>query len=84
MTDRITMNPPISDVVDLASPDDIALADRMRVGREQIVSELRKVIVGQDDVIQQVLMTLFAATAHRGAHPASKTLLRHTWRASST
>ena len=44
------MNPMVSDTVDLQSPDDIALADRMNVGRQQIVTELKKVIVGQDEV----------------------------------
>ena len=33
MSDRATMNPPMTDVVDLDSPDDIALADRMNAGR---------------------------------------------------
>jgi MoxR-like ATPase len=45
--------------IDLDSPDDVALADRMKHGRDQIVSELKKAIVGQDDVVQQVLLTLF-------------------------
>jgi hypothetical protein len=45
----------VSDVVDLDSPDDIALADRMNAGRQQIVTELKKIIVGQDEVISQVL-----------------------------
>ncbi len=44
---------------DLESRDDIALADKMNAGRQQIVSELKKLIVGQDDVINQVLLTLF-------------------------
>jgi MoxR-like ATPase len=34
-------------------------ADRVALGRERILSEIRKVIVGQDDVIDQVLMALF-------------------------
>jgi MoxR-like ATPase len=46
-------------VVDLSSPDDIALADKMNAGRKQIVAELKKIIVGQDEVISQVLTTLF-------------------------
>src|SRR6059036_1212720 len=31
----------------------------MNAGRQQIVTELKKLIVGQDDVISQVLLTLF-------------------------
>ncbi len=80
MTDRITMNPPMTDVVDLESPDDLALADRMKVGRERIVEELRKIIVGQDEVIQQVLMTLFVGgnSLIVGVPGLAKTLLIHT------
>ena len=44
--------------VDIESADDIALADRMNAGRRQIVAELKKLIVGQDEVISQVLLTL--------------------------
>ncbi len=43
----------------LESRDDVALAERMREGRRQILAELRKVIVGQDEVVEQVLLTLF-------------------------
>src|SRR5688500_6765867 len=35
------------------------LAERVQQGREQILTELRKVIVGQDEVVDQVLMALF-------------------------
>ena len=41
------------------SPEDIALADRMNAGRKRIEAELAKLIVGQQDVINQVLLTLF-------------------------
>src|SRR6476469_2396499 len=34
-------------------------AEKVAEGRERILSELRKVIVGQDDVIEQVLIALF-------------------------
>jgi MoxR-like ATPase len=69
-----------TDVVDLESPDDLALAERMKVGREQIVTELRKVIVGQDEVIHQVLLTLFVGgnSLIVGAPGLAKTLLIHT------
>ena len=45
--------------MDLDAPDDVALADQMKAGRDQIISELRKLIIGQEDVISQVLLTLF-------------------------
>jgi MoxR-like ATPase len=34
-------------------------ADRVAEGRERILAELRKVIVGQDEVVEQVLIALF-------------------------
>src|SRR5688572_10066518 len=66
--------------VDLASPDDIALADRMNAGRKAIVTELKKVIVGQDEVISQVLTTLFVGgnSLIVGAPGLAKTLLIYT------
>jgi hypothetical protein len=72
--------PLVSDVVDLDSPDDIALADRMNAGRQQIVTELKKIIVGQDEVVNQVLMTLFVGgnSLIVGAPGLAKTLLIHT------
>ena len=45
--------------VDLESTDDVALADRMNEGRKQIIVELQKRIIGQADVIELVLLTLF-------------------------
>ena len=80
MTDRVLTNTPMSDVVDLESPDDLALADRMRDGRAQVLSELHKVIVGQEEVISQVLNTLFVGgnSLIVGAPGLAKTLLIHT------
>jgi MoxR-like ATPase len=43
----------------LESPDDIALADKMKVGRQQIIAELQKRIIGQADVIELILLSLF-------------------------
>jgi len=45
--------------VDFDSADDIALADKMNGGRKQIIAELQKRIVGQSDVVELVLVTLF-------------------------
>lgn len=66
--------------VHLEGPDDVALADRMKHGREQIIAELRKLIVGQDEVIEQVLLTLFVGgnSLLMGVPGLAKTLLIHT------
>ena len=40
----------------LQAPDDLELADRLKRGRDQILAELRKLIVGQDAVIEQALI----------------------------
>src|SRR6187455_1172532 len=47
------------DTVDLESTEDVALADKMNAGRKQIITELQKKIVGQSEVIELVLLTLF-------------------------
>ncbi len=67
-------------LADLESQDDVALAERMKEGRDQIVAELRKVIVGQDDVVGQVLLTLFVGgnSLIVGVPGLAKTLLIHT------
>jgi len=69
-----------TETVHLESADDIALADKMKEGREKIVSELRKIIVGQDDVVGQVLLTLFVGgnSLIVGVPGLAKTLLIHT------
>src|SRR4249919_3405691 len=41
------------------SAEDIALADRMNAGRKKIVGEMAKLIVGQEEVVNQVMLTLF-------------------------
>jgi MoxR-like ATPase len=75
-----TRHATVSEAVDLQSPDDIALADKMNAGRQQILTELRKVIIGQEDVINQVLMTLFVGgnSLIVGAPGLAKTLLIYT------
>ena len=57
-----------------------AVAERVADGRERILAEIRKVIVGQDDVIEQVLMALFTG-GHcliTGVPGLAKTLLIRT------
>src|SRR5215210_6019263 len=52
--DEMNLNPTMTTAVDIA-----AVAERVALGRERILREIRKVIVGQDEVIDQVLMALF-------------------------
>src|SRR5688500_8457272 len=59
--------------------DDVALADRMKHGRTRIVEELKKLIIGQDEVVNQVLLTLFVGgnSLIVGVPGLAKTLLIH-------
>jgi len=43
----------------MTTTDIAAVADRVSEGRQRILTEIRKVIVGQDDVIDQVLIAIF-------------------------
>ncbi len=65
--------------VQLDNPDDVALADKLKSGREQMISELRKLIVGQEEVIEQVLLSLFVGgnSLLIGVPGLAKTLLIH-------
>ena len=67
-------------VVTMDSPEDIALADRMNAGRKKIETELAKLIVGQADVVNQVLLTLFVGgnSLIVGVPGLAKTLLIRT------
>jgi MoxR-like ATPase len=66
--------------VTMDSPEDIALADRMNAGRKRIEAELAKLIVGQQDVVNQVLLTLFVGgnSLIVGVPGLAKTLLIRT------
>ena len=70
----------VTNPVDLDSPDDVALADRMKSGRDRIIAELRKAIVGQEEVVNQVLLTLFTGgnSLIVGVPGLAKTLLIYT------
>ncbi len=62
-----------------APPDDLRTAERLRAGYSQILAELRKVIVGQEDVIEQVFIALVAGgnCLLVGVPGLAKTLLIH-------
>jgi MoxR-like ATPase len=66
--------------VSLDAPDDIALADRLRAGQQQIIAELGKLIIGQEHVVEQALTALFAGgnCLIVGVPGLAKTLLIHT------
>ena len=65
---------------DLESPDDIAVADKLKNGRQEILAELHKLIVGQHEVIEQALLTLFVGgnSIIVGVPGLAKTLLIQT------
>ncbi len=48
------------DAAGIETPDDIALVNKMQQGRDQIIQEIRKVIIGQEEVIDELLIALFA------------------------
>src|SRR5215217_8155286 len=79
---RLTMTAitPQANVAALENSDDIALADRMRDGRRQMLSELRKLIVGQEEAIEQAIVAMFAGgnCLIVGVPGLAKTLLIHT------
>ncbi len=65
--------------VRLDDANDVALADRLKSGREQMIGELRKLIIGQEEVIDQVLLSLFVGgnSLIIGVPGLAKTLLIH-------
>jgi MoxR-like ATPase len=66
--------------VRMDSPEDIALADKMNAGRKRVEAELAKLIVGQQEIINQVLLTLFVGgnSLIVGVPGLAKTLLIRT------
>src|SRR5678815_3454529 len=62
------------------SPEDIALADKMNAAKQKIIAELAKLIVGQGDVVHQVMLTLFVGgnSLIVGVPGLAKTLLIRT------
>ena len=74
------MNTLTHDTVKMDSPDDIALADKMNAARGQIITELKKLIVGQDETVNLILLSLFVGgnSLIVGVPGLAKTLLIRT------
>ena len=65
------------EVLEIENQDDVALVKRMQEGRDQIVAEIKKVIVGQEDIIDELLIALFGGghVLVTGVPGLAKTLL---------
>jgi MoxR-like ATPase len=63
----------------LESDDDLELAEKLKQGHERILGELRKAIIGQDSVVEQLLLSLFVGgnSLILGVPGLAKTLLIH-------
>jgi MoxR-like ATPase len=63
-----------------ASDDDLALAERLKRGYEDVRKEIAKLIIGQDDVVELVLLSLFTGgnSLIVGVPGLAKTLLINT------
>src|SRR6266436_244225 len=74
---NIIEDPKTEDLIPPSHQVDRETVERLTAGRDQIIAELAKVIVGQHDVIEQILITLLAG-GHcliTGAPGLAKTLL---------
>jgi MoxR-like ATPase len=60
--------------------DDVILAERLKAGRDRILTEMRKLIVGQDEVVEQLLLSVFVGgnSLIVGVPGLAKTLLIQT------
>ncbi|HYD53240.1 MAG TPA: MoxR family ATPase [Gemmatimonadaceae bacterium] len=72
-------SPPTTSTPTTLPTDDAALAERLTAGRDAIIRELRKLIVGQDEAIELVLLSLFTGgnSLIVGVPGLAKTLLVH-------
>lgn len=68
------------DTAALEATDDAVLAERMAQGATRVRAELGKLIIGQQDVIEHMLLTLFVGgnSLLIGVPGLAKTLLVHT------
>jgi MoxR-like ATPase len=66
--------------VALETQDDIALADRLKTAHANITREMRKLIIGQEEPIEQVLLSLFVGgnSIITGVPGLAKTMIIHT------
>ena len=62
------------------SVDDVILAERLKAGRDRILAEMRKLIVGQAEVVEQLLLSIFVGgnSLIVGVPGLAKTLLIQT------
>lgn len=60
MTDIEEVTADTEQVEAIDSPDDLSLVKKMQEGRDQIVAEIQKVIIGQEGIIDELLIALFA------------------------
>ena len=72
--------PSITDAGSNLPEDDIALAKHLKEGYERVTTEVHKIIVGQNEVVEQVLLTLFVGgnSIITGVPGLAKTLLVQT------
>ncbi len=69
-----------SEATALESPGDIELAEALKAGHEQVKTEIHKLIVGQEEVIDLVLLSVFVGgnSLIVGVPGLAKTMLIHT------
>ncbi len=65
------------EVLDIEDQDDLALVKRMQEGRDKIVAEIKKIIIGQEEIIDELLIALFGGghVLVTGVPGLAKTLL---------
>lgn len=65
------------EVLEMENQDDLALVERMQDGRDKIVAEIKKIIVGQEEIIDELLIALFGGghVLVTGVPGLAKTLL---------
>jgi MoxR-like ATPase len=71
---------PLAEAAAPSADADEALARKMARGRDELLTEIRKLIVGQEDVVELVLLSLFVGgnSLLMGVPGLAKTLLIHT------